>query len=374
MFFYPKKAYSICNNNKLSFDWGSNMWIFTNRLWLFFILLSYVVNLLPVLVSRAFYHKGRCEDKIVFYFDSNPEIKRTQLVNKLIYEFANMQIDPVAQKSLDNIARQVQKYQINFNYHDQTLRVCIDLGKQVANQVSVAQFKPISQPAGLVFKILHDDAKQVTLKQTRSCERVFLPKEIVLDFGHGGSDTGAMFGEIYEKDIVRNVGLKLAKLLEDHGFIVYLTRFGDEFVSLDERTYFANLHTNASLFLSLHANHASNQKISGLETYHMSDFLFNDLDSKLAGNNHSLLNSHSASLANLVHANVLQVQPGYKLIDRKVKQSVSQVLLGVEMPAILIELGFLSNTKEAKLLSSHDYQLQLASGIYNGIIAYCAMI
>jgi len=315
---------------------------------------------------KAFYHRGQCEDKLVFYFDQNPQISKKSTFGKTFYELKNVKLEPGLAEILDQITHSAQNYQIKFDYQKQSLQIVIDFNNHVGHKIEAAKFKPISQPAGIVIKILHHQ-----LTKSKRCDRLAVSKEVVLDFGHGGSDTGAMFGKICEKDIVRNVGLKLAKLLEEKGYMVYLTRLGDEFVSLDERTYFANLHTNASLFLSLHANHAPNKKISGLETYHMSDFLFNDLDQNYAKNNRKLINSHSANLANLVHASILQTKTrDYELIDRKVKQSVSQVLLGVEMPAILIELGFLSNSKEARQLNTPDYQMQLAQGICQGIISY----
>ncbi len=339
-----------------------------------FFLIWFLVNSLSLLnaetLIKAFYHRGQCEDKIVFYLDQKPTFTKQNRQGQVVYRFNNIKLEPAILELLGGISRQAQKYQIKFSYHKQVLHVTIDVSS--AYKISAAQFKPISQPAGFMIKISH--ARQ---KQTSTCARLAGPKEIVLDFGHGGSDTGASFGKICEKDVVRKVGLKLAKLLTKQGYVVYFTRLGDEFVSLEDRTYFANLQTGASLFVSLHANHAPNKMISGLETYHMSDLLFSNLDDHDICNNFKLLNSRSTTLASLVHNNILQHQNktgATKLVDRKVKQSVSQVLLGVEMPAILIELGFMSNPKEARQLNSPRYQRQLAAGICNGIMAYVAQI
>lgn len=350
------------------------MRIFSGKLCLLLTLFNTFTVTASVL-TKAFYHRGQCEDKIVFYFSESPKLLKHANLEQVVYEFSPIQVDQILLDTLSKISFLAKNYQISFVYQKSVLHMTINFSNQVVQQVALAKFKPISENAGVVIKILHRDITKTSAQQVSVCQRILAPKAVVLDFGHGGSDTGARFGKICEKDVVRKVGLKLVKMLEAAGYIVYLTREHDEFVALDERTYFANLQTNASLFLSLHANHAPNHKISGLETYHMSDHLFSQFDEDGIKNNFNLLNKHSASLANLVHANILQIKtPGYHLIDRKVKQAVSQVLLGVEMPAVLIELGFLSNSKEARQLNTSAYQLKLAQAIYQGVISYFAQL
>lgn len=336
------------------------------KIFLIFFCVNFFVNIQAVLVSKIFYHRGKCVDKLVFYFDKMPQITKHSSLDSQSYTLNDLQLAPDIELGMLAIEHLVRDYAINFNFYKQALTINIGLNPEYISKIYATKFKPISQAAGVMIKILH------TANQgNKSCIRKNKSKEIVLDFGHGGSDTGAQFGRIVEKDVVRKVGLKLTKILKRNGYQVYLTRKHDEFVPLDQRTYLANLHTQASLFISLHANHSNNRNVTGIETYYMHHDLFSEVD-VASGINHETHTLSSMNLANLVHASLLEYLRDYNLVDRKVKQSVAQVLLGVEMPAILIELGFLSNPKEAQQLDNPKYQWQLAYGIYNGINAYLA--
>jgi len=319
-----------------------------------------------VMISKAFFHIGKCEDKIVFYFDSQLKISRNVGNNQVEYWLHDVQIAKEAQEALEQMNNVSQDYQLQFLNYQNSLKVKINFNPAVVTKIYLSKFTPISKTHGLVIKILRTGS----LKASK-CLRVSNHKEIVLDFGHGGQDVGAKNGEIYEKEVVKSVGLKLAKILINQGYVVHLTRHDDQFIPLDQRTHFANMHTQAGLFVSLHANHASNSSANGIETYYMHYNLLTGWDegSKVS---RYLLNAASANLATQVHTNILAAVKKYHINDRKVKQSVSQVLLGVEMPAILVELGFISNLQEAQLLDSQDYQQALAAGIAKGINAYHA--
>lgn len=203
---------------------------------------------------------------------------------------------------------------------------------------------------------------------------------IVLDFGHGGDDQGKVgCFNIKEKNITLTVGMKVAHLLQKEGFVVFLTRNADRFVALEERTNFAN-KVDADLFVSIHANGAPSMQASGIETFCMLPSLFNkgicaNVGAKTAHviqHLDTLRYQKSLCLAQAVHQGALQsarIEYG-SIPDRKVKTSISQVLLGTEMPAALIEIGFLSNEKEAALLNSAGYQQHIAQGICNGIVSY----
>jgi O-acetyl-ADP-ribose deacetylase len=177
-----------------------------------------------------------------------------------------------------------------------------------------------------------------------------------------------------EKVINFQVGSKVALFLKNAGYEVFLTRDNDSFVALDERTTQAN-KKKVDLFLSIHAN-AGSPHASGIETYW--------LDSKLLKNCNSIRNDTvqklvvmkdtlSSLCAQCVHnAAIDAAKKIYNVNDRKVKTSVAQVLLGTDVmiPAALIEIGFLSNQKETKLLMDKAYQSTIAQGIANGIITY----
>lgn len=329
----------------------------------FLIVLLNFFRLDGVLINKVFYHRGRCADKLVFYFNHAPELYKHEDQQDVIYNLPKVQVSPAIRKTFDEIIKKSFK-NIFLKFDNQALKIQFKLDPNQICQIQAYAFTPISAPYGLVFRIEH--AYELGWQ---GCEFITNPKEIVLDFGHGGHDTGTRLGEIYEKDIVRQVGLKLAKILTQQGYVVHLTRHNDEFVPLDMRTYFANLYTNASLFVSLHANHANKHEVSGVETHRIDCNLLSKLEVKNLSDCHETYKNND-KLAQIVHREMINIAKHYAVIDRKIKRSVAQVLLGVEMPAVLIELGFLSNPQEAKLLSSQEYQLQLAQGISNGINSY----
>ena len=169
----------------------------------------------------------------------------------------------------------------------------------------------------------------------------------------------------------------MGNLLEEHGCSVMLTRKNDCDMQLDERTSYA--HTvKADVFVSIHANYAANPKAVGVETFCMQPKLLKKEYSCLSKQQDCCVadimtqrTDISRMLANSVQRNICEkiAQFHNEPIDRKVKHSVSQVMLGVQMPAILIEVGFLSHPKEVLLLNNHEYQNCIAHGICNGILS-----
>jgi N-acetylmuramoyl-L-alanine amidase len=202
--------------------------------------------------------------------------------------------------------------------------------------------------------------------------------KVIIDPGHGGRDTGAIgHNSIQEKQVCLSIGTTVGNLLEKSGCSVMLTRNNDCDMQLDERTSFAN-NNNADLFVSIHANYAASPKAIGVETFCMQQTLFKKMCSNFSQQedrcvanvmSQRLQNSYTLAQAVQQHVCTAVVPFHNELIDRKVKHSVSQVLLGVQVPAILIEVGFLSHSKEAALLQSVDYQNCIARGICNGILS-----
>lgn len=171
------------------------------------------------------------------------------------------------------------------------------------------------------------------------------------------------------------IGLKTAKILEQNGYNVFLTRNKDEYVSLDTRTTLTNKEP-IDLFVSLHTNADKDNKIGGIETFCVQPSLFKQEFKKMRAYDHQLLTKEtralhykSRKLAEAIQSKVLEQARSHnnKVVDRKVKYRPVQVLMGLEIPAILIELGFLSHPHERRLLQSSDYQKALARGIYKGI-------
>jgi N-acetylmuramoyl-L-alanine amidase len=205
---------------------------------------------------------------------------------------------------------------------------------------------------------------------------------IVLDCGHGGSDAGAIgVGGLFEKEVTLSIGLEVARLLREYGFDVHLTRDRDIEVPLDIRTSYANTISNATALISIHANSSVSPLAQGIETFHAGLSLFKRNDALLdpayrpfVDRYQQELDRASLHLAGTVHQHVMQgVRQQQTVVDRCVKAAAAQVLVGTCMPAALIEIGFLSNSYEATLLSDKRYQKQVAQGICNGIIAYHAV-
>ncbi|MCS7245527.1 MAG: N-acetylmuramoyl-L-alanine amidase [candidate division WOR-3 bacterium] len=210
---------------------------------------------------------------------------------------------------------------------------------------------------------------------------------IIIDPGHGGKDPGAIgkWG-IKEKDITLSVSKKIANILrKEYGFKVVLTRETDTFVSLKERAEIANT-LKAKLFVSIHCNYAKEDNASGPETFFLSVARTNEERAVEALENSVikyeleeadeikyivsdiLQNAYlkeSQRLAFFIHSRINKNRN-----DRGVKQAGFYVLRGVYAPSVLVELGFISNEKEAKLLSTETYQEELARKIAEGIRDY----
>jgi N-acetylmuramoyl-L-alanine amidase len=202
---------------------------------------------------------------------------------------------------------------------------------------------------------------------------------IIIDPGHGGKDSGTVgFFGVPEKDITLAVADKVIKTLKDKGFSAMLTRDKDAFVALDERTVLANNCKQPCIFISLHGNYASNNKISGIETYCLKKDLFKQDDAcvrtciDVVDTYKESLCKEGQRLAQMVHGSILKEvrKIDARVNDRTVKHAVSQVLMGVTMPSILVEMDFLSNESQAKLLARADYQQAIADGIMQGVLQY----
>lgn len=171
---------------------------------------------------------------------------------------------------------------------------------------------------------------------------------IILDAGHGGTDTGAIY-TYNEKDLVLPLTLAVGAILEDAGFRVEYTRTDDTYVSLAARTEQVNTQ-GADIFVSIHMNaFAQKPEVNGLETYY------------LVGG------ERAKTLAERIHAAVL-ASTGAN--DRSTRTANFYVLRNTEMPAVLVETGYMSNDEELALLATEEYRALLATGIANGIIDY----
>ncbi|MGD6894606.1 N-acetylmuramoyl-L-alanine amidase [Bacillus infantis] len=176
---------------------------------------------------------------------------------------------------------------------------------------------------------------------------------ITIDPGHGGKDPGAIGNGIYEKELNLSVGLKVQKLLEQKGIKVVMTRTGDTYPSLTERVNIAK-NSNSDAFVSIHGNSNNSSSPNGTETYYSTAALNTRAES-------------SRQLATFIQ-NRLYKSLGTQ--NRGVKQGEFQVIKYNPLPSVLVELGFISNSADAKKLSSDAYRVKAAEAIALGIQDY----
>ncbi len=218
-------------------------------------------------------------------------------------------------------------------------------------------------------------------------------KLIVIDPGHGGSDSGAVGNGLKEKNVVLATSKKLGALLTKRGYKVLYTRSTDVFINLRSRTAFA-AKKNADMFISIHANAAPNAssalKMSGVETFFLSPArsersknaaaLENrgDLEDMNTFSKQTFLNFlnrekiiSSNKLAIDIQSYMLSsVKKSFSSRDGGVREAPFWVLVGATMPAVLVEMGYITHPQEGKNLGKSAYQDRIAQGIANGVDAY----
>jgi N-acetylmuramoyl-L-alanine amidase len=218
-------------------------------------------------------------------------------------------------------------------------------------------------------------------------------RRIVIDPGHGGKDFGApgFIPGVHEKDIVLEIAKRVArKIREDLSLEAILTRSDDRYLTLEERTAFANTR-GADLFVSIHTNASRDPRAYGTETYFLNlatddesirvAAMENATSTKNISDLHSILNdllknakiNESSRMAEVVQSSLVKNlnHRGYDRVkDKGVKQAPFYVLLGARMPSILVETAFISNREECRLLTTAGYQEHLAEAIVQGLRAY----
>ena len=219
-------------------------------------------------------------------------------------------------------------------------------------------------------------------------------RRVVIDAGHGGHDPGTRSGSLREKDIVLDISRRVRDDLEARGFEVVMTRDRDEFIPLEQRAFIAN-NAGSDIFVSIHANAARNRSARGLETYYLnlatspeaaevaarenasaSGIRMSDMPKLLSQIlNHNRV-EESRELAGTMQAALAERMLGSRRhrLNRGVKTAGFHVLLGAQMAAILVEVGFVSNAAEAKQLRTDAYRDRLAASISEGIARYAASL
>lgn len=215
-------------------------------------------------------------------------------------------------------------------------------------------------------------------------------RRVVLDPGHGGEDHGTTGpGGLIEKELTLDIALRAAELLTARGFSVLLTRDGDTTLPLSQRPRLANA-LRGDVLVSIHVNWIPNRRARGVETYclgptddpfikelaaaenRFSGYSLADFRRLLEGIYADVRQDESRRLAEAVHGelyrSLARLNPAVQ--DRGVKTAPFLVLVSTEMPAVLAEVGCLSNEEEARLLATPKYRRRIAEALTAGIVAY----
>jgi len=325
----------------------------------------------------------------------DPEIHKPQ---RLYIDLNNSRLKPDLERQVpinDNLLTHVRAGQ----YKKDAVRVVVDI-----KSFKTYKIFSLRNPFRIVIDVW---GHTVPEKRTATGSRPTSPKassgslaqqlalgvrRIVIDPGHGGKDYGApgYYKGVHEKNITLAIGKRLAqKLRTELKCEVIMTRDRDRYLSLEERTAIANTK-NADLFISIHTNAARDRRAYGIETFFLNlatddEAILvaareNATSTKNISDLQSILNdlmqnakiNESSRLAAQVQISLYKTMKGkYSRIKSKgVKQAPFYVLLGAQMPSILIETSFISNPRECKRLKNSHYQDLMCDGIITGIKNY----
>ena len=193
-----------------------------------------------------------------------------------------------------------------------------------------------------------------------------LNKVIYLDAGHGGYDPGASYFGISEKSLTLAIQSRVKAKLEAEGYQVMTTRTSDTYVDLTDRSRAANA-SESDIFVSIHINASGSSAAQGIETYYYQPYA--EYPSRINATYHANPTrlSMSDTLANAIQSSLINATGAQ---NQGVKRQTFAVLRETTAPAVLLELGFLSNPQEAARLSTSAYQETLANAIVAGIKSY----
>lgn len=278
-------------------------------------------------------------------------------------------------------------------YNPKVVRVVLSsakefgLYKDIDNKSLVLAF---NEPKNQSFSPVKISPSKNTLNKNYKAGKI-----IVLDAGHGGKDSGALSKNkrLKEKDIVLSTTLKIGNELKKRGFKVYYTRTTDKFINLRDRTKIAN-DRKADLFLSIHANAAPNtsraKSSEGLETFFLSPARSErskkaaekenqgDFEEMNYFSKQSILNFLNREKIVASNKLAIDIQKGvlaktrtrYKVVDGGVREAPFWVLVGASMPAILLEIGYITHPSEGERIANKNFQDLLAKGIADGVENY----
>jgi N-acetylmuramoyl-L-alanine amidase len=362
-------------------------------------------------------------DFVRFVFDISKPVEFTngKLSNpeRLFFDLKNTKLAKGLRKSFEINYEFVKSVRIG-QFSTDTARIVFDLQKQAYN----FKVMNLEDPSRLVIDIYIGGGKSRGKEDLRSETDIdvltpdeksmnasrrldstppdsglmpkFIKRTVVVDAGHGGHDPGAVgLSGLYEKNVVLDIAIRVREIMKKEypSYNIILTREKDVFIPLPERAEIANRH-NADLFVSIHANASSNRKARGIETYLLNwtndveamkvaarenaislkkmKQMKGDLGVILASLERENKRNESVNVAGYIQQSLVSsMGKKYRDVsDLGVKQALFYVLFGARMPSSLVEVSFISNPKEEKLLTTDSYRQSLARSIAEGIHKY----
>jgi N-acetylmuramoyl-L-alanine amidase len=331
-----------------------------------------------VTVENIRHRSSQGSARIVVDLSGNTEYeyKRLNAPDRVYLDFKASRVSKKVKKEL-RFSTGLLKCVRASQYKRDVVRVVLDMGN-----VDKYEIFELTEPYRVVIDVFGSKQR-------------FNTRRVVIDAGHGGKDPGAIgSGGVKEKDVVLDIANRLKRMLErEKGYEILMTRSNDTYMNLEKRTVYAN-SKRADLFVSIHVNAHRNKRVRGLETYLLNwtddaeamrvaarenKITFkrmrqarSELGLILASLQLQNKRDESLKLAHYVQDSmVYSVDRRYKsVVDLGVKQALFYVLVGAEMPSVLVETAFITNQSDARRLKSRQYRQHLAKGIASGIKDY----
>ncbi|MDR3178222.1 MAG: N-acetylmuramoyl-L-alanine amidase [Campylobacteraceae bacterium] len=343
------------------------------------------------------------KSSVAFVFDKKPEKQKIKFLKlkggsvRYIYDIKGIKTSSVADVKIGGI----KDFRVS-QFDKETIRVVFEHEKEISitlnlkeKELTFTAKEFAANPAnGSIKKDNKSTANSSSIKAAGQVK--ISQKTIVIDAGHGGKDGGAVSSKKLEKDAVLQIALLLGAELEKRGHKVFYTRSKDVYLKLHDRTKTAN-DKNADIFISVHANAApktsKNGTWQGIETYFLSpsdsarsknaaelenqsDIEEMNLYSKQTFlnflNREKIIASHKLAI-DIQQYILTEVKKSYKkVVDGGVREAPFWVLTGAQMPAVLLETGYITDQTDRERMFDKKFQQTLVTGISNGIESYFA--
>lgn len=366
----------------------------------------------PVLLKDINFNQQANSTQVVIHTSGSAKMTENRLSNpdRVYFNFLNTRLDKQIAKDIPVESDTLKSLRVS-QFDQTTSRLVLEVSREIKvvtsqkdGKVVVDLIAPVKQPVLTAKNKITAKPKQTAKPKIAAMVKpvpIAIPPKakrvarkevplIVIDPGHGGKDNGAKSRHgLLEKDVNLKISKRLKKILESrYGYEVILTRTDDTFIPLDERGLVAN-ERDADLFVSVHVNAAKRLSAHGIETYYLGNANSEQAQETAARENGELVHSvkddqvqqilaslisttkinDSAILAGHVQEHLhSSIQKKYSNVkDLGVKEGPFFVLHDTNMPSILVEVGFISNSREEKRLRKSTYLDRLASSIARGI-------